>query len=158
MESQVAPIEERVRAMIVDIVRTCQFTVTRNFHLAIAPNSLSNDPIQSSSRAIASTETTMPTLPEPVDLAVNDTVTTTGSSLEFFSEPPHFDTGDNSSLPDPMPDWEIISPKNQNHGSDSGFASLPHFCGCSCHNPSIVNAPNGKHSSNGVPNLQLRRL
>lgn len=162
VESQVAPIEERVRAMIIDIVRTCQSTVARNFHLTIAPASLSNDRIRSSLPPIASTETNTTSLPEAIEPAVNDPMTTTDSSQEFFNEPPHFDVGDNASLQGPMSDWDIISPENRtglvDQVSDSGYASLPHFGGCSCHTCNTMNAPKGGISPDCVPNMQLIRL
>ena len=129
VESQIAPIEERVRAMVVDIVRTSQSTVARNFHFTIAPASIAGDRMQSSSQTIASPERAMHTHGEP---AQTDSVGIVDNSLNFFREPPHLNAEASASAPGPVSDYNSFS-RHQNSYSDSGYASLPSSCNCSCH-------------------------
>ncbi|KAL9134542.1 MAG: hypothetical protein Q9175_004270 [Cornicularia normoerica] len=147
VESQIAPIEERVRAMVVDIVRTCQSTVARNFHLTIAPTSLANDRVHSSSQAIASNVITTHTHEEPALISTDGTA---GNSLDFFREPSFLNAKASASLPGPMYKQSSTT-ADQNPSLDSGYASLPYFCDCSCHDYSIAsNTANGETSSTCV--------
>ena len=129
VESQIAPIEERVRAMVVDIVRTCQSTVARNFHFTIAPGSIAGDRMQSSSQTIASPERAAYTLGEP---AQTNLVGTVDNSLDFFHEPPHLNAEASASIPGPVSNHNSFGSHQSSH-SDSGYASLPSSCNCSCH-------------------------
>ena len=154
VESQVAPIEERVRAMVVDIVRTCQSTVARNYHLTISKTSSAKNRMRSSSPATAAAETTVPTIVEPAQEAVNDA---TGNSLDFFREPPHLNAEASASVPGPVYNHTDFT-EYQNPSSDSGYGSLQERCGCFCHDYSNAwNTENSEDPSNRVLNLQLTR-
>lgn len=149
---QIAPIEEHVRALVIDLVRTCQSTVARNFQLTIASASLANDRTESSDQTIASTESAVQTDGEPIQTFGDGT-----AGMDFFREPPHVNAEASSSLPGPMYEYNHDSvTSNQNPKSDSGYASLPVSCSCSCHdysNPSIT--ANSKKPLICAPNLQL---
>ena len=156
VESQIAPIEERVRAMVVDIVRTCQSTVARNFHLTIAPTSLANSRTQSSSEVSASAGIAVGDHGEPAQVPMDRTA---DSPMEFFPElshlnletsaPPHLNSEASGSL-QVIPQLESIT-ENMNQDSDLGFTSPLFPCGCSCHDYSNNwNTANGENFSNHV--------
>ena len=126
MESQIAPIEERVKAMVVDIVRTCQSTVAHNYQLTIAPTSSANQSRQPSSPAIASVENTVRMYGYPDQTSGNGTVvnptinsypysaqlsgnSAVGNPLEFFREPPHLNA-----------EAGILFPTSENNDSSLG--------------------------------------
>ena len=154
VEPQIAPIEERVRAIVVDIVRTCQSTVAQNFHTRFAPTSSANDPTQSSPQAIAPNRTAGSTPEEAAESGINDA---TGNHLDFFQEPPHLTAGARASLPVPTMYNHNDITRNQNENSDSGYGSLPVACNCSCHDyPSTWNL-DGEDKSICASNLQLIR-
>ena len=174
MESQIAPIEERVRAMVVDIVRTCQSTVARNYHLAMAPTSSANQLTQPSSPAIASIENTVSMYGHPAQISGNGNVAsptvstyedsaqisgngTVGPPLDFFREPPHLNAEASTLFP-----GSVYNPSSvagyQNQISDSGYASLRSSCGCSCHDYSNAwNTANGGNLSSPMSDLQLTK-
>ena len=134
VESQVAPIEERVRAMVVDIVRTCQSTVARSFPRTITPNSLVQDRGTSTTQASASNDITAFPQEEPVHGSAYGTA---GNSLDFFREPSLLTGEASASLPTPMYDHSSsINPQSQSH--DSGYGTLPNKCDCHCHRDSTT--------------------
>lgn len=130
VESQVAPIEERVRAMVVDIVRTCQSTVARSFPLTITPNSLVQDRGTSTTQASASNDITAYSQEGPVHGSAYGTA---GNFLDFFREPSLLTGEASASLPTPMYD---INPQSQSQ--DSGYGTLPDECDCHCHHDSTI--------------------
>ncbi|CAF9941891.1 hypothetical protein IMSHALPRED_003086 [Imshaugia aleurites] len=147
VESQVAPIEERVRAMVVDIVRTCQSTVARNFRLTIAPSSSAGDRLQSS-QAIASVEDATHTREEPDQTSVDGTAE---DSLDFLREPSLFNAEASESLPDLIYNHNDVS-GHESQSSDSGYGSLSKHCDCSCHDYSSAwNTANGELFSRCTP-------
>lgn len=149
VESQIAPIEERVRAMVVDVVRTCQSTVARNFYLMVAPASSTHDRTQPSTQTTASTEAAAQSQEESTQAYLDDTGETSSS---FFREPPHLNAEAGSSFPGPI---SSIG-GSQNPYSDSGYSSLPCSCSCSCHDYSNTwNTANGKELSSCSLHLQL---
>ena len=151
VESQIAPIEERVRAMIVDIVRTCQSTVARNFNLVIAPTSSADDRTQSHSQTVTLAEVGVHTREEPARSHRNGTA---DDPLDLYREPPHLDAEASATIPYPV----SMGTGSQNHSSDSGYSSIPHSCACSCHNDSNTeNVANGKKLSNDAPDFQLMK-
>ena len=172
MESQIASIEERVRAIVVDIVRTCQSTIARNYHLTMAPTSSANQPTQPPSPAIASIENTVSMYGYPAQMSGNGTVAnptvtmyenlaqlsrngSEGNPLNFFREPPHLNAEARTSFPDPVDSHSSVA-RHQNQSSDSGYASLPSSCGCSCHDYSNAwNTANGGNLSSPMSDLQL---
>ncbi len=152
VETQIAPIEEYVRAMVVDIVRSCQSTVVRNFRLTITPTPLPDDRAHSYFQTVTSVEHDMQTHEDPAQISTHDTA---GNSTDFYKEPPHLNTE------------AIASPQNLVHeynsftgsqflSSDSGYGSLPGplACSCPCHECSNDrNTANGKKFLNVDPNL-----
>ena len=142
MESQVAPIEDRVRAMVVDIVRTCQSTVAQNYHRTVAPASLANSQMRSSSQTIASTGSTVPTYQGLVQPSSDSTA---GDPLDFFREPALLNLEASLSFPDPVYNHNSLT-ASQNRSSDSGYGTLQSPCDCSCHDYSDTwNTANGEY-------------
>ena len=153
MESQIAPIEERVRAMVVDIVRTCQSTVARNFRLSIAPVSSAGDQLQPS-QAIASVEDGTHTREDPDQTSVDGTA---GDSLDFLREPSLLNAEASASLPGRMYSHNYVTGR-QSQSSDSGYGSLSKPCDCSCHDFSDAwNTVNREIFSCCTPDSQLMR-
>lgn len=154
VESEIAPIEERVRAMVVDIVRTCQSTVARNFHITVRPASTAEDQMQSSSQVISSPEITTPRQRESAQPSIETPV---ANSLDFFREPPHLNMEAGTLFPELTYDYSSVT-LGRNHNSDSGYSSLPNSCQCSCHECSNTwNTANGESSLNSIYDLQLMR-
>ena len=149
VESQIAPIEDRVRAMVVDIVRTCQSTVARNFNLMIASTSSVDDRTQPHSQTVTLGESSANTREELARLPRNDTA---DNPLDLYREPPHLNAEASTTFPDPV----SMATGSQNLDSDSGYSSIPHSCACSCHNHSNTgNVVDGKKLSNRAPDFQL---
>lgn len=134
VESQVAPIEERVRTMVVDIVRTCQSTVARNFHLTIAPTSQAHDRITSSPQASSSYENATHTYEEPIH---DSAYAIAGNSLDFFREPSLLTGEASASLPIAMYNHSN-SINSQSQSQDSGYGTLTDTCDCLCHRHSTL--------------------
>ena len=133
-----------MRAIVVDIVRTCQSTVAHNFQLTIAPASLANR-TQSSHQTAASNENAGQTDAEPTQTLGNGT-----AGLEFFNEPPYVNAEASASLLGLVYDHSSAT-GYQNQGSDSGYSSLPFSCSCSCHGYSNTwNTATGKKLSTYV--------
>ena len=128
MESQVAPIEERGRAMVADIVRTCLSTVAHTFR---SLNELDRIP-SSVPQASASNEITTHAHEEPDHGSAPDTA---GNSLDFFREPSPLNAEASASLPTPMYDHDN-SINRQSQSQDSGYGTLAEPCDCTCHNVS----------------------
>ena len=133
MESQIAPIEECVRAMVADIVRTCLSTVAQDFR---SLNDLDRIP-SSFPQASASDEVTTHGHEEPVHGSAPDTA---GNSLDFFREPSPLDAEANASLPAPMYDYSDLL-HHQSQSQDSGYETLPDNCDCHCHYDSTIGNP-----------------
>lgn len=142
VDPQIAPIEEHVRALVVDLVRICQSTVARNFQLTIASASLANDRTESSNQTIASTESAVQTDGEPIQTFGDGT-----AGLDFFREPPHVNAEASTLLPGPVHNNGSVT-GSQDPNSDSGYSSLPWSCSCFCHRHSNPpNTANGKKLS-----------
>ena len=127
VESQVAPIEERARATVVDIVRTCQSTVAHNFSLMIAPTSSAGDQTQPNPQTVAPVESSSHTREEPPQLP---RANSEDNPLDIYREPPHLSVEAGTTLPDSVSNVT----GSQNPSLDSGYSSLPSSCTCSCHN------------------------
>ena len=151
VESQIAPIEERVRAMIVDIVRTSQSTVARNFNSMNAPTSSADDETQPHSQTVRLAELGALSIDEPAQtFGVDDA----DHPSELYHEPPHL----NAEVSATFPDSVSIATGSQNHSSDSGYSSLPNSCACSCHGYSNTwNLGNCMKLLVCVPDLRLMR-
>ena len=143
VESQIAPIEERVRAMVVDIVRTSQSTVTRNFNLMIAPTSSADDRTQPHSQIVTLGESSAPTREEPGPLSGDDAA---DNPLDLYLNA-------EASATTPAPVSSVTG--TQNPSSDPGYSSLPYSCACSCHDYPNWDTANGKELSDCAPDFQL---
>ena len=151
MESQIAPIEERVRAMVVDIVRTSQSTVARNYNLMIAPTSSADDRTQPVSSTLILAEIGVHTREEPARLSRNDTA---DDPLDLYREPPHLNSEASATTLGPVSSVTAT----QNLSSDSGYSSIPNTCACFCHDYSNTgNTANGMRLSKRAPIFQLMK-
>lgn len=153
VESQVAPIAENVRAMSVDLVRTCQATIAHNFHLMIAPVSSANDRLHLSTQTAASTEAAGQTY-ESIDQFRDET---RGSSFDFLREPPHLNAEASTSSISSNYNYNSVA-GNQNQSSDSGYPIISFSCSCSCHESNnLENAANGEELSKCPLNPRLTK-
>lgn len=127
MNVEVAPIQEQLRTILVDIVRNCQATVAQNFELLGSQSATTRVPRQASSY-----ETNLPQIVEEESSEREE-----GSGVDtrgpiFFVEPPHLNEEMITSVP-----VASAYPPNQDstlaRTSDSGYASQSNFCGCWCH-------------------------
>ena len=145
VESQAAPIEENVRAMFVDLVRTCQSTVARNYHLLVAPVSSANARMQSSTHTTAATEAAGQMSEGSADPFVDDT---RESSLDFLREPSRLNAEASASALGSIYNYSSID-GSRNQSSDSGYPGVSFSCSCSCHKSNnIGNTANGEELSN----------
>ena len=123
------PIEEQLRALLVDIVRNCQSTVAQNFELMNRPSegtrALAQHPSQET--YVAHTAGS-----ESRERAGSSGAGTRSPGPNFFVEPPHLDEEVVASLP-------ATSHRAENKGenlaqaSDSGYGTLFSPCQCPCH-------------------------
>lgn len=161
MESQIAPIEDRVRAMVVDIVRTSQSTVVRNYNLMIAPTSSADHRAQSHSPTVNLNDIGVHTREGRAPLP---TIDAAENAVDLYREPPHLSTEASTPSFDPFfdpyfdPYFDPVSSVTgpQDLGSDSGYSSNPHSCACSCHS-NTWNVPSSKKFSNCAPDVQLNK-
>ena len=127
ISTDLAPVEERVRALVGDILRTCQSTVFRNFQRMNTTNppnpNVTASPIPHEGPN-----------PVPIDDGENpfDTVGSSTSTSLFFQEPPHLNFDEGTTNFQSTPESNVLIPVNS-QGSDSGYGSLPKGCECSCH-------------------------
>ena len=144
MNVEVTPIEERLRTLVVDIVRNCQATVAQNFERLSNQSATTRVPRQVSSR-----ETN---LPQVAGEGSSGGQESTGGVADtrgpnFFVEPPHLNEEMITSVP-------VASnyPPNQDptlaRTSDSGYGSLSNSCGCACHSTSGLSS-----TLNGIYNF-----
>ena len=149
VDSEIAPIEERVRAMVVDIVRTSQSTVARNFNLTIAPMPSADDRTQPHSQTVTLAELGTTTREELARLPRDDTA---DNPSDLYREPPHLSTEASTISPDPV----HSVPGSQNLSSDSGYSSLPNTCACFCHDyPHSWSTARDTANSKKLPNCAL---
>lgn len=140
--------------MVVEIVRTCQSTVARNFHLAIAPTPSANNRTQSPSQATASIRSAVHMHEEPAEVPMDGTA---GSAPEFFPEPSQFNSEANTSLPANLQLESVTEIQTQD--PESGYAGFPCSCGCSCHDYSNNwNTANGEKLSKCNLEMQLMKI
>ena len=144
ISAEMAPLEESLKAMLVDIVRRCQSTVVQNYRRISSPQS--GEMSQTESSSFDSIQSLPPTLNSP---SIQDTgpsllpitqignIQNSGLSLhvesagrdtegvgDFFDEPALW----NTDLVDNFLD--IGSSALQNTNSDSGYGSGRSFCEC----------------------------
>lgn len=151
VESRIAPIEEHVRAMVVDIVRTSQSTVARNFNLMNAPTSSADDRTQPHSQTVNLADLGTQPPEEPARTSGDDGA---DHPSELYREPPHLNAEASATSLGPMSsvqEFQILS-------SDSGYSSIPNSCACSCHDYSKTSdTVNSKKFVNGAPDFQLMK-
>ena len=129
VNTEMVPIEENLRRLLVDIVRRCQSTVAENFRVTRPPSKVpTNSPQQSSSQAISPLQTRETSLPDSQLLAPTIADTTSG----FFEEPPHVHMEAGFSYPRPPESTDALEPP-QDQFTDSGYGGFLGPCGCNCH-------------------------
>ena len=149
-----APLEENLRATLMDIVRRCQSTVVQNYGRINSPQSgeiartesPSFDLMQTLPPTFQSTNSQdsgpslLPATQEPV-LSLHETSNTLGrrepnaeTVRGFYEEPPLWNT---DLVDNPL---DIGSSAPQNRHSDSGYGSFLFFCEC----PNRLNNYSGK--------------
>ena len=140
VESEAALIEERVRAMVVDVVRTAQSTIARNFRHTIAPISQAHDRIPSSPQESSLNENTTHIHEEPIQSPAYGIA---GNSLDSFRVPSLLTDEASASLPTTIYD-PSDSITHQSQSQDSGYGTLNDPCNCLCHYPSTWDTTMGK--------------
>ena len=118
ISTDLAPVEERVRALVGDILRTCQSTVFRNFQRMSAINSPKPD----------ATASPTPFFSHPVSTNERENA----FASVFYQEPPHLNSDEGITT------FEFTSENNvpipaKSQISDSGYESPSKGCECSCH-------------------------
>ena len=127
ISNDLAPLEERVRSIVGDIIRTCQSTVFQNFQRLNTSGSprpgLVVNPPASMLRPIIGAEG-------------NDTSTHIGSSTpstsRFYQEPPHLNSDRTFASFETLRNYDSPQQRN-NQSSDSGYGSITRGCQCACH-------------------------
>ena len=151
VESRIAPIEEHVRARIVDIVRTSQSTVARNFNLMNAPTSSADDRTQPHSQTVTLADLRTQSREEPARTSGDDS---TDHPSELYREPPHLNAEASATSLGPLSSRQEF----QNLSSDSGYSSIANSCACSCHDYSNTwSTANSKKLSNCAADFQLMK-
>lgn len=125
VNSEIAPIEERLRFLVVDIIRRCQSTVAQNFQQLKESPSLSKDATSLPSDAAAPTPT-FEELDTTLDCSHTNRATAAAATMHY-REPPFLDFDVN-----PTPPLEIPY-SSQGQVSDSAYGSNNSPCDCSCH-------------------------
>ena len=150
VEAQIAPIEERVREMVVEIVRTCQSTVARNFALMITPTS-ADDRTQPHSQTVTLADLGTNTRQEPARTSGDDGA---DHPSELYREPPHLNAEASATSLGPVSNVQECPTLS----SDSGYSSIPNSCACFCHDYSNTwNTANSKKLSDCAPDSQLMK-
>ena len=125
---EVAPIEERLRTFVVDIVRDCQATVARDFELLNNQTAATGVPIQASFY-----ETNLSQVAEGESRGreggTGGVADTHGSNI--FVEPPHLNEDMITSVP--VASYHPNQDTTLARTSDSGIGSFSSSCGCPCH-------------------------
>lgn len=118
-----APMEESLKALLVDIVRRCQSTVAQNFQRLQGPKVSPNRSIGSTPQILPSTQ------PAALPLVAAN------HALGFYQEPPYLTAEAGASSPGPPLEDESHRATSQGQVSDSGYGSGtgPDACECPCH-------------------------
>ena len=130
VNTEMVPLEENLRRLLVDIVRRCQSTVAENFRVTRPSRKVSpNSPQQPSSQAISP----LPTGGEKF-LADGQLLapTVAGTTSGFFEEPPHVPVEAGPSYPKPPEGTDGLE-LPQNQFTDSGYGGSLEACDCICH-------------------------
>ena len=128
VNTEMVPLEENLRRLLVDIVRRCQSTVAENFRVTRPSKKVfTNSPQQPSSSTIS------PLPPRGKTFLTDSQLlapTLAGTTSGFFEEPPHVEAGPSyPRLPEGTEGLGIP----QNQFTDSGYGSSLEACECSCH-------------------------
>lgn len=128
INAEMAPIEENVKRLVVDIVRRCQSTVARNFEQMKGMRSGANNFTRSSGQSFAMAQTTEEAVPRS-QIGLPDSPQ---PPMLFNEEPPHM-------AMDTVPasvgqSHETVSgPSQETQFFDSGYGSSFDLCSCNCH-------------------------
>ncbi len=130
VNTEMVPIEENLRRLLVDIVRRCQSTVAENFRVIRVPRRTSvKSPQPSSSH-------TSPPSPPRGEISSTDShlvvPTTAHTTPAFFQEPPHVSVEAEASYARPPDGSDHLKP-SQSQFADSAYGSSLEACNCNCH-------------------------
>ena len=142
VHSKIAPIEEEVRILFVDIVRRSQSTVAQNFQqaqqLKLAQAKSSEVTPTSVKRRVETSEAEDPFMA----LMPNTATEISADATTHYQEPPFSDFAAN---PPPLFYIPQTPPKQ---ASDSGYATIDSPCACFCHvGISLSSSINGMYSN-----------
>ena len=150
IESQIAPMGE----MVIDIVRTCQSTVARNFNLLIAPTSSVGDRTPPPLEITPSVEAAERTHEESPQTLLDGT---TRKSPDFFHEPPHLGAEASASSLSSTYHYRNLAGR-QTLDLDFRYESSSVPCSCTCHDHSdTLKTANSKKLSNCAPDFPLMK-
>ncbi|KAL2040510.1 hypothetical protein N7G274_006489 [Stereocaulon virgatum] len=128
VSTEMAPVEESLRIMLVDIVRRCQATVAQNFQImkALRPNSSSATETSPPATQARSMSWTAPENRQPHMLGMTSPLSSSNQ------EPPHL--RDEANLTIPRPPNEAQNQRTTGTlPLDSAYASVDGTCECICH-------------------------
>ena len=144
VNTQMEPIEENLRRLLVDVVRRCSSTVVENFRRTREPRVSSNPPHLPSSHTVPTLPHREETSPTNSQLLAPTVANTTSYCSDFFEEPPHMgiEAGPSSLR---LPESADCLASGPNYFADSGYASSLEACSCTCHheseNDDVMNGP-----------------
>ncbi len=133
VNTEIAPLEASLKALLVDIVRRCQSTVAQNFgRIKSAPSNAGTalNVVPSTSAMMISREDGHSQRPPPTS---QEETAASASGIDgvesFYQEPPLLDATEAAPLPGSFGDNIASIPYNSSN-SDSGYRSLPRYCDC----------------------------
>ncbi len=154
-----APIEDSLRNLLVDIVRRCQSTVAQNYqHIQSTQATSSSGPVH------------LPTEDEDMRHPIVDDLPLQGGIQyglysDWFGVVPQ-SSGESTSLnaeastsaPIPSPEQDSLS-RSRSEQSDSGYSSQGQKCQCLCHlNPHLMPGPHSKSHNDHKAAISLISL
>ena len=137
VNTEMVPIEENLRRLLVGLVRRCQSTVAEHYRLTRASRVSTNPPRLPSSHTVPTLSRREETLPTSSQLLAPTMANTTSYCSTFFEEPPHVgvEAGPSSLRLPGSADRQATVP---NYFADSGYASSLEACSCTCHSGSEI--------------------
>ena len=127
VSAEMAPIEENLRQLLVDIVRRCQSTVAQNFQQMKGMRSDASNSTQCSAAQITAGK--MPVRDANIAERQISSPEIPNSPTLFYQEPPHVTVEAGAELPCGTQKKLFVDAES----SDSGYGSMDHICHCNCH-------------------------
>lgn len=130
VNTEMVPIEENLRRLLVDVVHRCQSTVTENFRVTRVTRSTSvNSPQPESSHTTPPTPPSEEMLPTDSQLIIPTSAFATPGSVQV---PNQVSAEAGPSCPRPPEGDDALEPF-PNLFTDSGYGSTQETCDCGCH-------------------------